>query len=148
MSFVPKPNGNVRSVVDLEKPMHPFPAPKDIAARVPKGKKCFAVFTAVNGYWQIPLEEESGKFTTFITEWGRFRYKRAPTMVLVSLGDEFCARTDRALADIQGVYKLVDNILICIGLCGAASLGKAGVRAMPRMGHNTVQEEVQGWAGG
>ena len=46
-----------------------------------------------------------------MTEWGRFRYKWAP-MGLVSLGDEFCARTDRALADIPGVYKLVDNILV------------------------------------
>ena len=118
MSFVPKPNGKVRSVVDLvqlnkfvERPTHPFPAPKDIVARVPKGAKCFAVFNAANGYWQIPLEEESRKYTTFMTEWGRFRYKRAP-MGLVSSGDEFCARTDRALADIPGVYKLVDDILV------------------------------------
>ena len=105
MSFVPKPNGKVRSVVDLvqlnkfvERPTHPFPAPKDIVARVPKGAKCFAVFDATNGYWQIPLEEESRKYMTFMTEWGRFRYKRAP-MGLVSSGDEFCARTDRALAE-------------------------------------------------
>ena len=33
-------------------------------------------------------------------------------MGLVSSGDEFCARTDRALAGIQGVYKLVDDILV------------------------------------
>ena len=46
-----------------------------------------------------------------MTEWGRFQYKRAP-MGLVSAGDEFCARTDRALAGIQGVYKLVDDILV------------------------------------
>ena len=46
-----------------------------------------------------------------MTEWGRFQYKRAP-MGLVSSGDEFCARTDRALAGIQGVYKLVDDILV------------------------------------
>ena len=46
-----------------------------------------------------------------MTEWGRYRYKRAP-MGLVSSGNEFCARTDRALAGITGVYKLVDDILI------------------------------------
>ena len=33
-------------------------------------------------------------------------------MGLVSSGDEFCARTDRVLAGITGVYKLVDDILI------------------------------------
>ena len=75
MSFVPKPNGKVWSVVDLvqlnkfvERPTHPFPAPKDIVARVPKGAKCFAVFDAANGYWKIPLEEESRKYTTVMTK--------------------------------------------------------------------------------
>ena len=33
-------------------------------------------------------------------------------MGLISSGDEFCARSDRALADIPGVFKLVDDILI------------------------------------
>ena len=33
-------------------------------------------------------------------------------MGLVFSGDEFCARTDRALAGITGVFKLVDDILI------------------------------------
>jgi hypothetical protein len=77
MSFVPKPNGKVRSVVDLvqlnkfvDRPTHLFPAPKDIVARIPKGSKCFAVFDAANGYWQIPLEEESRPYTCFMTEWG------------------------------------------------------------------------------
>ena len=46
-----------------------------------------------------------------MTEWVSFRYKCA-LMGLVSSGDEFCARTDRALADIPGVYKLVDDILV------------------------------------
>ena len=42
MSFVPKPNGGVRPVVDLvhlnkfvERPVHPFPTPKDIIAQIP-----------------------------------------------------------------------------------------------------------------
>ena len=33
-------------------------------------------------------------------------------MGLVSSGDEFCARTDKALADLPGVKKLVDDILV------------------------------------
>ena len=118
MSFVPKPKGGVRSVVDLvqlnkfvNRPTHPFPASKDIVSRIPTGSKCFAVFDCTHGYWQIPLEEESRSYTCFMTEWGRYRYKHAP-MGLVSSGDEFCARTDRALAGITGVYKLVDDILI------------------------------------
>ena len=33
-------------------------------------------------------------------------------MGLISSGDEFCARSDRALANIPGVFKLVDDILV------------------------------------
>ena len=33
-------------------------------------------------------------------------------MRLTSSGDEFCARTDKALAGIPGVFKLVDDILM------------------------------------
>lgn len=33
-------------------------------------------------------------------------------MGLVSSGDEFCARTDKALSGIPGVHKLVDDILV------------------------------------
>ena len=40
-----------------------------------------------------------------------YRYLRAP-MGLTSSGDEFCARTDKALVGIPGVFKLVDDILM------------------------------------
>ena len=115
MSFVPKPDGDVRTVVDLvhlnkfvERPVHPFPTPKDIIAQIPGTSRYFAVFDAKR---QIELDEESRPLTTFITEWGCYRYRRAP-MGLTSSGDEFCARTDKALAGIPGVFKLVDDILL------------------------------------
>ena len=97
MSFVPKPDGDVRPVVDLvhlnkfvERPVHPFPTPRDIIAQIPGTSKYFAVFDAKSGYWQIALDEESKPLTTFITEWGCYCYLRAP-MGLTSSGDEFCA---------------------------------------------------------
>ena len=119
ISFVKKPNGKIRSVLDLvqlnkyvKRPTHPFPSPRDIMRMIDTKSKCFAVFDAANGYWQIPLAEKSKDLTTFITEWGRYRYTRAP-MGLISSGDEFCHRTDKALMDLKGIHKLVDDILIC-----------------------------------
>ena len=47
----------------------------------------------------------------FITEWGLYRYTRGP-MGVASSGDEFCKRTDQALAGIPGLFKLVDDILV------------------------------------
>ena len=79
-------------------------------AQIPHTAKYFAVFDALHGYWQIPLDEESKSLTTFITEFGRYRYLRAP-MGLTSSG-EFCARTDKALAGIPGVHKLVDDVIV------------------------------------
>ena len=90
MSFVPKPNGKVRSVVDLvqlnkhvDRQTHPFPTSKDIVSKIPTGSRVFAVFDCTHGYWQIPLSEESWPYTCFITEWGQYQYKRAP-MGLIS----------------------------------------------------------------
>ena len=95
----------------VERPTYPFPTPRDIVAQIPCTSTCFAVFDARNGYWQIPLDDTSKALTTFITEFGRYRFLRAP-MGLVSSGDEFCARTDKALSGVTCVHKLVDDILV------------------------------------
>ena len=118
MSFVRKPGGGCRVVVDLKglndhvsRPTHPFPAVKDIIATVPWGSMKFAVFDCKSGYWQIVLDEKSRPLTTFLTEFGRYRYLRAP-MGLNSSGDEFCRRTDEAMEGLEGVKKLVDDVLV------------------------------------
>ena len=117
-SFVRKAGGGCRLVVDLKglndfvlRPTHPFPAAKDIIATIPDGSKRFAVFDCLKGYWQIEVDKKSRHLTTFLTEFGRYRYLRAP-MGLSSSGDEFCRRTDEAMHDLEGVKKLVDDILI------------------------------------
>ena len=61
MSFIQKPDGDVRLVADLNKyvkrPIHPFQYPKDILAQIDPKAKYFAVFDAKSGYWQIPGPE-------------------------------------------------------------------------------------------
>ena len=95
----------------MKRPVHPFDSPKDILAKIDANAKHFAVFDAKYGYWQIPLDEKSMELTTFITEFGLYRYRRAP-MGLTSSRDEFCSRTDHTLAGISDMYKFVDDILI------------------------------------
>ena len=95
----------------VQRPTHPFPAAKDIIHTIPNGSTRFAVFDCLKGYWQIMLDEESKPLTTFLTEFGRYRYLRAP-MGLNASGDEFCRRTDEAMEGLEGVKKLVDDILI------------------------------------
>ena len=118
MSFVSKPDGDVSLVADqvhlnkcVKRPIHPFQCPKDILAQIDPKAKYFTVFDAKSSYWQIPLDQNSKQYTTFITEWGLYRYTRAP-MGLASSGDEFCKRANQALACIPRLFKLVDDILL------------------------------------
>ena len=116
--FVPKANGSVRLVVDLsplneyiERPTHPFTAGMHLIKNLNPNSKVFCKLDAVLGYFQIPLDEESKKFTTFLLPSGRYRFLRAP-MGLSASSDEWCKRSDEALSGIPGVHKLVDDILI------------------------------------
>ena len=118
--FVPKEGGKggLRLVTDftalnrfVKRPVHPFPSSKDIIQFLDPTSTCFAKLDAVQGYFQIPLEESSSFLTTFLLPQGRFRYKRAP-MGLNASGDEWCYRSDLALVGLPGVKKLVDDILI------------------------------------
>ena len=116
--FVPKPNGKVRLVVDyreinkyIDRPAHPFPSPRDIIKGVRPDSKWFVKADAVQGYFQIPLDEESQKLTTFLLPEGRFRYTRAP-MGMNNSSDVFCERTDQILKSVPDLLKIVDDTLI------------------------------------
>ena len=53
------------------------PTIEEITTRV-AGATIFSKLDANHGYWQIPLDEESQRLTTFNTEFGRYFYKRMP----------------------------------------------------------------------
>ena len=116
--FVPKPDGTARLVVDLsalneiiERPIHPFISGTNLLKNLDPESRVYCKLDAVLGYYQIPLDEESKKLTTFLLASGRYRYLRAP-MGCSASSDEWCKRSDAALAGIEGVHKLVDDILI------------------------------------
>ena len=115
--IVPKSNGKVRICVDLTKlnkhvsrSHYPLKSPKEAVAEIPRSARYFSTLDATHGYWQVPLEEASQSLATFITPWGRFKFLRSP-MGLVSTGDEYCRRGDLALADIDNLQKVVDDVL-------------------------------------
>lgn len=118
-AFVVKPDGkSLRLVTNLrwlntevERPVHPFPSASDIAGSIPCDSKYFLKLDCVKSCYQIPLDEESVKLTTFLLPFGRFAYNRAP-MGLSSSGDEYCRRGDAALHGLEGFKKIVDDILI------------------------------------
>ena len=73
--------------------------------------KWFVKLDATHGYFQIPLTEESSKLTTFLLPSGKYRYLCAP-MGCSASSDEWCRRSDIAIAGVPSTQKLVDDILI------------------------------------
>ena len=80
--FVPKGDGKrVRLVTDYTKlnrfvarPVHPFPLVSDIIQSIPASAACFAKLDAMHGYFQISVDEEASRLTTFILPSGRYHY--------------------------------------------------------------------------
>ena len=105
--FVPKGDGKcVRLVTDYTKlnqyvvrPVHPFPSVFDILQSMPASKACFAKLDAIDGYFQIPLDDKASKLTTFILPSGSYRYLRSP-MGLSSSSDKWCQHSDLSLIHI------------------------------------------------
>ena len=109
---------DLRLVVDytglnrfVERPVHPFPSTKDIIQQLPKDAHFFATLDAVQGYHQIELSQRSSKLTTFLLPSGRYRFLRAP-MGLNASSDEWCRRSDQVVAGLEGVQKIVDDVLV------------------------------------
>lgn len=81
---VVKPNGKTRICVDprklydaVNRERYILPTLEDVALKL-AGAKVFSKLDASSGYWQIPLEPESSRLTTFITPSGRFCFRRLP----------------------------------------------------------------------
>ncbi len=117
--FVPNPGGKgVQLVTDYmlinpysERPVHPFPTPDIVFQSVGKDSKWFAKLDVLHGYYQISLVPKSQKLPAFLLPQGRFYYRVAP-MGLNPSGHWWCRKSDKAIAGLPGVLKLVDDILV------------------------------------
>ena len=90
MVITRKHDGSPRRTVDLSplnrfcrREAHSGESPFLLARRVP-GSTWKTVSDAWNGYHSVPLRESDRHLTTFITPYGRYRYKRAPQGFLSS----------------------------------------------------------------
>ena len=109
-----KADGTPRRTVDLQpqnrhsvRQTHHVPSPFHLADRVPQHTKK-TVTDAWNGYHSVPIFEEDRHITTFITPWGRYRYKVAPQGFMAS-GDAYNQRFDAIISDFKNKLKCVDD---------------------------------------
>ena len=112
-----KKDGTPRRTVDMQplnlhatRETHHTQSPFHQARSIPNNKKK-AVFDAWNGYHSVPLHEDDYHLTTFITPWGRYRYRVAPQGYIAS-GDGYTRRYDEIVADITQKTKCIDDALL------------------------------------
>ena len=117
MVVTPKKDGEPRRTVDLQKvnkatlrEVHHTPSPFNLVSTIPSQTKK-TVLDAWNGYHSLPLNPEHKDATTFITEWGRYRYCRAP-MGLHTSGDAYTRRFDDITSECERKARCVDDSLL------------------------------------
>lgn len=71
----------------------------------------FSKGDAAKGFHQLPLEEKCRDYTTFLTPFGRYRFKRAPYGI-TSVPDHFNRRMTEEFQEIPCMARVVDDNLI------------------------------------
>ncbi len=117
MVICAKKNGSPRRTIDFQplnahatRETHHTQSPFHQARAVPPGKKK-TLFDAWNGYHSVPLHPDDRHYTTFITPWGRYRYRTAPQGYIAS-GDGYTRRYDEITSSIPNKTKCVDDALL------------------------------------
>ena len=117
MVIRPKDNGKPRRTIDTQplnkvtkrETHHVIPPAKQVRA-IPKGQ-IMTVCDAWNGYHSIPIAEEDRHKFTFATEYGRYRYCRAPQGFSGS-GDAYTHRYDLIVSHVERLLKVIDDTLL------------------------------------
>ena len=117
MVITSKTDGSPRRTVDLSplnafclRETHHVQPPFQQAKKVPP--ECWkSVTDAWNGFHSVPIRSQDRHYTTFITPWGRYRYRVAPQGFLAS-GDAYSRRFDEIITDVERKTKCVDDTLM------------------------------------
>lgn len=115
---VPKGDDKVRLCVDytelnkhVKRERWQLPSVEESLAQL-AGGQIFSLLDASSGFWQVPLHQDSWEFTTFITPFGRFMYKRIPFGI--SSGPEvYQKKVCQIINGLEGVANKADDFLVC-----------------------------------
>ena len=114
MVVVAKKDGKPRRTIDFQelnkatlRETHHTPSPFHQASVIPPNI-VKTTLDAWNGYHSLSLSESAKNATTFITEWGRYRYKSAPRGFHAA-GDGYTRRSDDITRDFPRKTVCVDD---------------------------------------
>ena len=96
----------------IQREYHLSNSPFEAVTSIPTAElQYFCKFDARHGYWQVPLASESRPLTCFITPFGRYVCNRA-AFGINSISEWYNRRMDKVVADLEGIRKIVDDILV------------------------------------
>ena len=117
MVEAPNKPDKVRICIDLkqlnkvvQRERYIIPAIQQVLAKL-VGSVCFSKLDASGGYWQLALEEECAKLTTFITPLGRFCMTRVP-FGISSASEIFQRKMEELLEGLNGVECYQDDTIV------------------------------------
>ena len=117
MCIQTKKSGKPRRVIDLQplnkhavRQTYTGESPFEIVSEIPTNTYRSTV-DAWNGYHSVPIKEEDRHFTTFITPWGRFRYRTTPQGFLAAQ-DAYNHRFDLVTRDFKHKKRCVDDSIV------------------------------------
>ena len=87
-----------------------LPTLEDVLVKL-SGARVFSKLDATSGFFQLPLDDESAKLTTFITPFGRYFYRRLPQGT-TSAPEIFQRTVENILKDQPNTVSFFDDILI------------------------------------
>ena len=112
-----KPNGKVRLYLDpkqlnkaLKRSHYPLPVMEEVLSDLSRAE-VFSMVDVKNGFWHIPLDDESSKLTTFATPWGRYMWLKMPYGISVA-PEELQRRLNDTLLGLNGVQIVSDDIIV------------------------------------
>ena len=83
----------------LKRSQYPLPTIDDLLQELSRAQ-VFPVVDVKNGFWHVPLDDESSKLTTIATLWGCFQWLRMPFGILPA-PEEFQRRLNEAIEGLD-----------------------------------------------
>ena len=112
-----KHNGEPRRTINFQalneasiRQTHPTMPPFQKAMSVP-ADQWKTTTDALNGYHSVAIRDSDRHLTTFLTPWGRYRYKTVPQGYKVS-GDAYTHRFDRVTLNVKSCDRVVDDSIL------------------------------------
>ena len=112
--FTPKSNIEPRRTIDYQdlneatfREHNHTPSPFNLVSTVPAGT-FKTVLDAKNGFHSLLIDENSRKYTDFITEWGAYQYRRGPQSYH-GTGDAYTRRFDDITSNEERYIRCIDD---------------------------------------